>query len=284
YRRAQRGQETGQPELVEHRPRVAGVAKLRHRADQQPRDQQQRRHDERRAGHRVSIGVGQPARPAFGNGCKSDAVSDARPDAVVVGGGIAGLVAARDLAAAGLSVLLLEGSPDVGGKLRLGSVGGTMVDVGAESMLARRPEAVGLLAELGLDVVHPSSGSPGLWTRGALRRLPRTLLGVPLDLDAVAATCVLSPDGVGRARPEAGVPLRRDDVSVADLIGSRLGSEVVDRLADPLLGGVYAGHASLLSARAAVPQVVSLLREHGSLAAAAAAAPPPSDDPVFAGI
>jgi len=211
-------------------------------------------------------------------------VSDARPEAVVVGGGLAGLTAARDLAAAGLSVLLLEGSPEVGGKLRLGQVAGTTIDVGAESMLARRPEAVGLAAELGLDVVHPSSGSTQLWTRGALRPLPRTLLGVPLDLDAVAATGVMSADGVERARHETELPLGDDDVSVADLIGSRLGHEVVDRLAEPLLGGVYAGHATHLSARAAVPQVVSLLREHGSLSAAAAALPPPSDLPMFAGL
>jgi protoporphyrinogen/coproporphyrinogen III oxidase len=211
-------------------------------------------------------------------------VSDARPDAVVVGGGLAGLVAARDLAAAGLSVLLLEGSPEVGGKLRLGSVGGAEVDVGAESMLARRPEGVGLAAELGLDLVHPSSGSTQLWTRGALRPLPRTLLGVPLDLEAVAATGVLSEDGLERARHEKVLPLEDEDVSVAELIGSRLGAEVVDRLAEPLLGGVYAGHATHLSARAAVPQVVDLLREHGSLLVAAAALPPPSTAPVFAGL
>ena len=211
-------------------------------------------------------------------------MNDARPDAVVVGGGLAGLTAARDLAAAGLSVLVLESSPEVGGKLRLRTIGGTVVDVGAESMLARRPEGVGLAAELGLDVVHPSSRSTQLWTRGALRPLPRTLLGVPLDLDAVAETGVMSADGVERARHETPVPLGDDDVSVAELIGSRLGAEVVDRLAEPLLGGVYAGHATHLSARAAVPQVVALLREHGSLTAAAAATPPTSDLPVFAGL
>ena len=209
---------------------------------------------------------------------------DSRPDAVVVGGGIAGLTAARDLVASGLSVLVLEGSPDVGGKLRLASVAGVEVDVGAESMLARRPEAVGLAAELGLDLVHPVSGSSQLWTRDALRPLPRTLLGVPLDQSGLAASGVLSAEGLARASHETVKPPGDDDVSVAELIGSRLGPEVVDRLAEPLLGGVYAGRASYLSADAAIPQVVALLREHGSLLAAAAAVPPASDAPVFAGV
>jgi oxygen-dependent protoporphyrinogen oxidase len=209
---------------------------------------------------------------------------DVQPDVVVVGGGIAGLMAARDLVAAGLSVLVLEGSTTVGGKLRLATVAGVEVDVGAESMLARRPEAVGLAAELGIDLVHPVSGSSQLWTRGALRPLPRTLLGVPLDLDGLAASGVLTDDGLERARHETTQPLGDADVSVAELLGSRLGPEVVDRLAEPLLGGVYAGHASNLSSFAAIPQVVSLLREHGSLLAAAAAVPPASAEPVFAGI
>jgi protoporphyrinogen/coproporphyrinogen III oxidase len=211
-------------------------------------------------------------------------VPQVRPDVVVVGGGIAGLTAARELSGAGLSVLLLEGSPDLGGKLRLGTVGGVRVDVGAESMLARRPEAVGLAAELGLDVVHPATGSTQLWTRGALRPLPRTLLGVPLDLDALAATHVLSDDGLARARAETVLPLGPDDVSVAELLGSRLGHEVVDRLAEPMLGGVYAGHAANLSAAATAPQVVAMLREHGSLLTAAAALPAPSTAPMFAGL
>ena len=209
---------------------------------------------------------------------------DARSDAVVVGGGVAGLTAARVLAAAGLSVVVLESSAVIGGKLRCARVGGVEVDVGAESMLARRPEGVRLATELGVDLVHPVSGSAQLWTRGRLRRLPRTLLGVPLDLEALAASGVLSEEGLERARHETLRPLGEEDVSVAELLGSRLGPEVVDRLAEPLLAGVYAGRATHLSARAAIPPVVSLLREHGSLLAAAAAAPPASDAPVFAGI
>ena len=124
--------------------------------------------------------------------------------------------------------------------------------------------------------MHPVSGSAQLWTRDALRPLPRTLLGVPLDLDGLAASGVLTDEGLERARHETPQPLDDTDVSVAELLGSRLGQEVVDRLAEPLLGGVYAGHASNLSAQAAIPQVVSLLREHGSLLAAAAAVPPAS--------
>jgi len=211
-------------------------------------------------------------------------VPDSSPDAVVVGAGIAGLTAARDLAEAGLSVLVLESSPDVGGKLRLATVAGVEIDVGAESMLARRPEAVGLAAQLGVDLVHPASGSAQLWTRGSLRPLPRTLLGVPLDPSGLAASGVLSEEGLDRATHETVLPLGDVDVSVAELLGSRLGPEVVDRLAEPLLAGVYAGHAANLSAHAAIPQVVALLREHGSLLAAAAAVPPAADAPVFAGV
>ena len=230
---------------------------------------------------------GRPSRPCavLCGRWESGAVSE-RPDVVVVGGGVAGLVAARDLSGSGLSVLLLESSPVVGGKLRLHEVGGVRVDVGAESMLARRPEAVGLVAELGLDVVHPAAGSAQIWTRGALRPLPRTVLGVPLELDALATSGVLSDDGLARARAETVLPLGPADVSVAELLGSRLGHEVVDRLADPMLGGVYAGHADHLSAAATVPQVVAMVREHGSLLAAAAALPPPppSPPPMFAGL
>ena len=107
-----------------------------------------------------------------------------------------------------------------------------------------------------------------------------------MDLAGLAASGALSDDGLERARRETVLPLPDEDVSVAEILGPRLGPEVVDRLAEPLLAGVYAGRASNLSAWAAIPQVVTLLREHGSLlaAAAAVAAAPGSEVPVFAGI
>ena len=200
---------------------------------------------------------------------------------MVVGGGIAGLVAARDLAATGRDVLLLEGSPQVGGKLRSAEVAGLTVDVGAEAMLARRPEGLALAEELGAEVVHPTPATSAVWSRGALRRLPRSLMGVPLDLDDLAASGVLSPEGLARASAEVETRVD-DDASVGDLVAARLGDELVDRLVEPLLGGVYAGHARRISAAAAVPQLLAMARR-GSLLEQASSVPA-SGAPVFASL
>ncbi len=202
---------------------------------------------------------------------------------MVVGGGVAGLAAAHRLAG-DHDVLVLEASTVVGGKLRSATVGGVPVDVGAEAMLHRRPEGSDLARELGLEVVHPASTSSSVWSRGELHPLPRTMMGVPLDVDDLAASGVLDDRAVEVVRREPGLPpadLTRDR-SVASLVGERFGPEVVDRLVEPLLGGVYAGHAASLSVRATTPQLVALAGR-GSLLEAAAALPVP-DAPVFAGL
>jgi oxygen-dependent protoporphyrinogen oxidase len=205
--------------------------------------------------------------------------------AVVVGGGIAGLTAARVLTASGREVLLLEGADRIGGKLRHEVVAGFAMDVGAESMLARRPEGVDLAREVGLPVVHPATTASAVWTRGGLRPLPPSVMGVPADVEQTAASGVLSDEAMHRLRHEVTGPAVADgdDVSVGALVAARLGDEVVDRLVEPLLGGVYAGHARLLSARATVPQLVAW--SGGSLVASAAQAlAEGSGAPVFAGI
>ncbi len=220
---------------------------------------------------------------------------DPAPTVVVVGGGIAGLAAAAAVrrTAPAAHVLVLEGSPSIGGKLRLATVAGVTVDVGAESMLNRRPEGVALARAAGLGdrLVHPATISANLWSRGQMHPMPRTLMGVPTDARALAESGVISKPGLARVTLDAVLPATRlgdQDVSVGWLIEERFGREVVDRLVEPLLGGVYAGHARELSARAAVPQVVALLDRDKSMLRAAAAATSQasggSDVPVFAGL
>ncbi|MGA9714734.1 MAG: protoporphyrinogen oxidase [Aeromicrobium sp.] len=173
----------------------------------------------------------------------------------VIGGGIAGLAAAHDLAVAGCAVTVLETTDRVGGKLRMGEVGGVSVDLGAESILARRPEGLDLVRDVGLSASteNPRTLSASIWTHGGLRTMPPSVMGVPADLAALVASGIVSRSPAARA-----VPVPDHDVSVASFVEQRLGREVVDRMIEPLLGGVYAGHADRLSLRATAPQVEAL--------------------------
>jgi len=214
---------------------------------------------------------------------------------VVIGAGIAGLTAAYDLARTappGSEVLVLEGSRRVGGKLRVSEVAGVALDEGAEAALARVPDVLDLMAELGLaaDVVHPATTTASIALDGALHPVPAgTLLGVPTDVGGLHGSGLFTAAGLAAvaadvARPG---PTVSDDVSVGALIRDRLGAEVLDRLVEPLLGGVYAGRADLLSVQATMPVLAAALRTHGSVveaARAARAAAPPSSGPVFASL
>lgn len=188
--------------------------------------------------------------------------------AVVIGGGIAGLAAAHRLVATGLRVTLLEATARLGGKLMTGEVAGVEVDLGAESMLARRPEAVDLAGAVGLAgrLQPPATATASLWTRDALRPMPKGhVMGVPGDPAALGG--VLSPEGLARIAEERELtptPVG-DDVAVGAYVADRLGREVVDRLVEPLLGGVYAGDAYRISMRAAVPQLFEAVKEGGPL-------------------
>ncbi|MEU4146141.1 protoporphyrinogen oxidase [Streptomyces parvulus] len=211
---------------------------------------------------------------------------------VVVGAGIAGLAAAHRLLENGARVTVLEASDRVGGKLLPGEIAGVRVDLGAESMLARRPEAVGLARAVGLAgrLQPPATASASVWTRGALRPMPKGhVMGVPGTAAALAG--VLSEEGLARIGRDADLPRTEvgDDVAVGEYVAARLGREVVDRLVEPLLGGVYAGDAYRISLRSAVPQLFEAARDHTSLTEAVRAlqgrtATSPPSGPVFMGI
>lgn len=211
-----------------------------------------------------------------------------------MGGGITGLAAAQAAARAGWQVTLLEADSQTGGKLALGGVAGVQVDLGAESILARRPEGTGLAEEVGLaeDLVHPATTAAGIWSRGELHPLPGgQLMGVPGDLRALAASGLLSAAALARVRADRLLPRTpaEGDVAVGEYVARRVGRDVVDRLVEPLLGGVYAGHADRLSLAATVPQLVPLAAAGTSLTNGvrdllAARTGSGSSGPVFAGV
>jgi protoporphyrinogen/coproporphyrinogen III oxidase len=196
---------------------------------------------------------------------------------VVVGAGITGLAAAFEWRRRRPDdeVVVLEAGNRVGGKLHRVQLAGHWYDTGPEAVLARVPEAVQLVERLGLAdrLVPPATLSASVVLPDGRHRLPAgTVLGVPASADGLAGA--LTPAGVDRVRAESGLPpvALDGDVAVGGLLRERMGDEVVDRLVEPLLGGVYAGRADELSLEATMPDLFAQLPRVGSVLAAAAAA------------
>ncbi|MEO7555506.1 MAG: protoporphyrinogen oxidase, partial [Acidimicrobiales bacterium] len=208
----------------------------------------------------------------------------------VVGGGIAGLAAAWELSSArpdGDEVVVYEPGA-LGGKLRTSTFAGRAVDEGADAFLARVPWGRELCDELGLGdaLVVPANAAAYVAGGQALHRLPAGLvLGVPTDAEALRGSPLVSEAAVERVAAEPakpGVPLGvDDDVSVGALIRERFGDEVLERLVDPLIGGINAGDSDRLSVRAAVPQIADAATRSTSLVEGLRAAAPTAPGPVF---
>jgi oxygen-dependent protoporphyrinogen oxidase len=188
---------------------------------------------------------------------------------VVVGGGITGLVAAYRLSQGGVHVTVVE--PDrLGGKLQTSVVAGRAVDETADAFLLRVPWALALCHDLEIDgeLISPAERTAHLFLDGARRPLPGGhVMGVPTDLDALATSGVVSTAGVERAREDLTRPAdpadplpSGADVAVGPYLRRRLGDEVVDRLIDPLLGGINAGDTTTMSLAAVVPQLDAAAR------------------------
>lgn len=215
-----------------------------------------------------------------------------RAHVVIVGGGISGLAAAWHLSQGGgerIRVTVLEASNRVGGKLHVSEVAGVNVDAGAESMLARRPEGKDLAKAVGLgdELVSPGTTQAAIYSRGVLRPMPRKqVMGVPADLAELVRSGIVSPGGLLRVPLDQILPatLVRTDVSVAAYIRARMGGEILDRLVEPLLGGVYAGRSDMLSLEATMPAIATAARSERSLLSAARAIvdeAPKNAGPVF---
>lgn len=208
---------------------------------------------------------------------------------MVVGAGITGLAAARYLHQAGWSVTVVEAGERPGGKIQTRELAGVPVEAGPDTFLARVPWAVDLCRELGLgdELVEPATGKAWLWIGGRLRPLPeRHVLGVPTALVPLVRSGVLTPAGVARACLDVVLPRSRfgTDPSVAEVAGRRMGREVVERLVEPLVGGINAGRADRLSLAATAAPIAAGAERSRSLVLGLRQAPPGAGGPVFLGL
>jgi oxygen-dependent protoporphyrinogen oxidase len=197
---------------------------------------------------------------------------------VIVGGGIAGLSAAWELTGGDAGpnddsprVELIEASDHLGGALVTTSFAGRTIDLGADGFLARRPEAVNLVRELGLgdqlEAINASGAS--IWLNGSLDQLPEGLvLGIPVHAKTLSSVKGLSWKAKLAARRDEWLPRRLsvgDDATIGTIVRTKLGPELTYRFIEPMIGGIQAGRIDDLSAKSIFPGLLDAARKGGSL-------------------
>ena len=194
---------------------------------------------------------------------------------VVVGGGIAGLLAARRHALAGRRVTLLEAEPSTGGAIAARTVGGIDINIGAEAWSVGNGAVEALIAQLGLadQVVSPVTGRGSRLVSAAGVHIapPGGMFGIPARPLSPETREVLGTTGALRAWAERLLPASwglRPGVTLGDYVRCRMGRRVVDRLVAPLVGGVHSADPYSLELASTLPRLPDAVRENGSLAAA----------------
>ncbi|WP_461187230.1 protoporphyrinogen oxidase [Arthrobacter sp. Z4-13] len=210
--------------------------------------------------------------------------------ALVLGGGISGLLSARELAAAGHRVTVLEAGAEWGGCVGSHVVAGLSLDSGAESFATRSDAVAGLAGELGLAdrIVAPRPGGAWVQLPDGPRELPKTgVLGIPANPWDPEVRRSLGLFGSLRASLDrilpASIGTAADVVSVSALVRARMGRRVLERLVEPVVGGVHSADPGMLDVDMVAPGLRAGLRQHGSLAAAVAAQRRNSRGPAKAG-
>jgi len=192
-------------------------------------------------------------------------------DVVVVGGGVAGLVAAHTLASGGVRVILLEASDHLGGTVTHQTVGGLVVDAGAESFATRRGTVAALAADLGLgdDIVTPEPAGAWLQRPEGAVPLPATSLlgipGVPIAEDVIA---VVGGRTAFRAYLDTLLPgtVGAKSKTLGELVRTRMGKNMLEKLVTPVAGGVHSAHPDELDLDRVAPGLRQAMRREGSLA------------------
>ena len=199
-------------------------------------------------------------------------------DIIVIGGGISGLAAAHrltELSGTGSTayrVTLLEASDRLGGVIATEHADNLLLELGPDSYITDKPAALRLCERLGLAdrLIAPQQGGLKLYTvhRGALEPLPEGfLLMAPTRVGSVLQSPVFSWSGKLRMALEPLIPRRSHDgdESLASFVRRRLGREVLERVAQPLIGGIYASDPEALSLAATMPRFREMERSHGSV-------------------
>ena len=192
---------------------------------------------------------------------------------VVVGGGVAGLVTARYLARRGAAVTLIESSDHLGGTVTHHTVGGLVLDAGAESFATRTGTVAELATELGLgeDVVSPSPAGAWLQRGSEAFPLPATSLlgipGIPLAADVLA---VVGQRTAFRAFLDALIPgpVGAKSKTLGELVRKRMGQGMLDKLVAPVAAGVHSAHPNQLDLDRVAPGLRHHLLRENSLARA----------------
>lgn len=187
----------------------------------------------------------------------------------VVGGGLTGLVAARQLAGSGHEVVLLEAADRFGGIVRTVRQDGFLIETGPESFVTRKPALLDLCRDLGLDeeiVYGRVSGRTSVYARGALRPLPTGAGFLPTRLCPLLASGILSPLETLRVAADLVLPAGEieGDATLGRVVGGRLGRAALDRLVAPLAAGIYGADPHRMSLAATFPEVLDAARR-GSL-------------------
>ncbi len=194
---------------------------------------------------------------------------------VVVGGGIAGLSAAHRLIESkrtGLEVTLLESSDRFGGTIRTIESGGCLVELGPDAFLSSKPWLTDLAGRLGVaDRIIPTATThrgAHVVHRGKLHPLPDGfLMMAPTRLWPMVTTSLFSWSGKIRCAMDLVLPRGAEggDESLGAFVRRRLGGEVLERVVQPLIGGIYAGDPDTLSLRATIPRFLEMERRHRSV-------------------
>ncbi|WP_326503912.1 protoporphyrinogen oxidase [Rothia nasimurium] len=195
--------------------------------------------------------------------------------ALVIGGGISGLLAARELARAGKKVTLVERESHLGGAVGAHQLAGLVLDSGAESFATRTDAVRNLLTDLGLAdrIVTPEPLGSWLYLPTGPYPSPSTgVLGIPGSLDDPALKKILGRAGYRRAKLDAMLPRSAGSnaKTLGELVRVRLGQQVLDQLVAPVVSGVHSVHPDQLEIATIAPGLLTGLRELGSLTAASA--------------